>query len=106
MCHGLLPSPILMEISNPMKSGELCPLRSHDLKYSAEVALLSLLLHMGFIYLFIFGLFWKVLFLLEVSKLQGLAMIDPRPTWHFTKLSNNGLSYCTVKVVLCFQCLS
>lgn len=48
MCHGLFPSLILMEISNPFGSGELCPPRTQDLKYNAEVALLSLLLNMDF----------------------------------------------------------
>ena len=35
-----------MQIFSPIRSGELCSLRSHDLTCHAEVALLSLLLNM------------------------------------------------------------
>lgn len=49
MWDSFFPAFILMEISSPMGSGELCPLRSHDLKYNADMALLSLLLNMGFL---------------------------------------------------------
>lgn len=71
----ILPTPILLEIFCSIGSGEFCPPSFHDLKDSAEVALLSLLLNI------FFPLFKKVLFLIEVIKLQGLAMIDPSPVW-------------------------
>ena len=71
---------ILTEIFGPVRKEELCPQSSHDLKYNAQVALFPLLLNVGFLPLL------EGSFLMEESKLQGLAVIDPSPMWHFTKL--------------------